>query len=314
MDALPIQEATGVEYASQYPGRMHACGHDAHMATALGLARHYTTGRAELPCRLRLIFQPGEEGWAGARHMIDHGAMEGVDAIGGLHVGCIFPEMPLGCFGLRKGTVMASSTFFRLTLRGKGAHGAMPHLGSDPLLAACHLVASLQGVRYGAASPVNPTVISIGSIHSGTADNIIPELAEVGGSFRTTGQGDQAGMVRHLERHAQGIAAAHGVEVEIDASRSGPEVRVDPALADLLADAVMDAHGPENFMWLADPTLAGEDFGFYLQHAPGFFFFLGTNPEGCDFPHHHPQFQVADEVLWKAVPVVDGFLRRWARG
>jgi amidohydrolase len=309
MDGLPVLEETGAEYASKTPGRMHACGHDAHTAMALGVARHFSTGGAKLPCRLRLIFQPGEEGYGGARFMIQGGALEGVEAIAGLHVG-IFPELPLGCFGTRKGTVMASVTAFEVTFRGKGTHGAFPHLGADALMAACQFGAGVQSVRYGATSPVQPTVISIGSFHSGTASNVISEKAVLAGTMRATSVQDQEVLEQRFARFAEGIAQANGVTVEIGSVVGAPiTANADHALADLLQAAVVEAHGPDSFMWFADPTLGGEDFGEYLKQVPGVFFFLGTD---ITAPHHHPKFDLTEAVLGRTVTVVEGLMRKWA--
>lgn len=313
MDGLPIQEDTGADYASRFPGRMHACGHDAHMAVALGIARHFTLGRAPLPCRLRLILQPGEEGFHGARKMIEGGALEGVAAISGMHVGSIFPELPRGCFGTRKGTVMAAGTTFEVNFKGRGAHGSNPHLAADALLAACHYVTTLQTARYSGASPVHPTVVTVGSIHSGAAANVIPGEAVVTGTMRTTSVEDLPAMNGQLDQLARGVALFHGVEATVHTDLVTPlTANADPALADLVAAAVTGTHGPESFMWFAEPNLGGEDFGEYLKHVPGVFFFLATTPEGTTAPHHHPRFQVAEEFLGRAVPVVDALLRAWA--
>ena len=312
MDALPVAEAPGLDYASTLPGRMHACGHDAHMAIALAVARHYATG-AELPCRLRLIFQPGEEGAGGARHMIQGGALDGVAAIAGLHVGAIFPELPLGCYGTRQGTVMGSATFFTVTFQGRGTHGATPDQGADPLVAASQFAAALQTIRASAASPVHPTVVSLGSLHSGAAANVIPEDAVLQGTLRTTSAEDLAAMNRHLERLAQGIAMANGVTVRVDSALRAPiTANTDPVLPGLLATAVAAVHGPDRFRWLAQPTLVGEDFGAYLEAVPGVFFFLATHPRDCSVPHHHPGFRVEEAELPGAVAVVDALLHQWA--
>jgi len=313
MDALPVPEETGADYASIHPGRMHACGHDAHMAIALGVARHFAGAAAALPCRLRLILQPGEEGAGGALHMIQGGALDGVAAIAGLHVGCIFPELPRGCYGTRPGTVMGSASFFTVTFNGRGTHGATPDQGADPLLAASQFAAGLQTVRYAAASPVHPTVISLGSLHSGSAANVLPEDAVLAGTLRTTSAEDLAAMTRHLHRLAQGIAQANGVTARVEMVLRAPlTANSDPAMTALLAGAVAAVHGPEHFQWLSQPTLIGEDFGAYLERVPGVFFFLGTHPEGCTVPHHHPRFEVEEALLPGVVPVVAALVRAWA--
>jgi amidohydrolase len=232
-----------------------------------------------------------------------------VEAIAGLHVG-IFPELEKGRFGTRKGTVMASVTFFDVTFRGKGTHGAMPHMGTDSLLAACQFVAGLQAVRYASTSPVQPTVISIGSIHAGTAQNVIPEMGVASGTMRATSVQGQQDLEAHMAQFARGIALAHGVEMEIKTLVGAPlTCNSDAALPDLLAAAVAEAHGPDSFMWLPEPTLGGEDFGEYLMKIPGVFFFLGADIAA---PHHHPRFNVAEDVLHRTVPVVDALLRKWA--
>jgi amidohydrolase len=244
--------------------------------------------------------------------MIEGGALEGVAAIAGLHVGSICPDLPKGCFGTRKGTLMASATFFTVTFHGRGAHGATPDQGADALLAACQFAAALQTVRYGAASPVHPTVLSLGSIHAGSAANVIPEEAVLTGTMRTTSLEDLAAMNRKLDLLARGVALAHGVEVRVDAALRAPlTANTDSALVDLLAAAVAAAHGPESFRWLAEPTLMGEDFGAFLERVPGVFFFLGTNPGGSTAPHHHPRFEVAEEELPKPIAVVEALLRLW---
>jgi amidohydrolase len=245
--------------------------------------------------------------------MVQGGALEGVAAIAGLHVGTIFPQLPKGHFGTRKGTVMASVTAFTVTFRGKGTHGAYPHQGTDSLLAACQFGAGIQSVRYSAASPVQPTVISIGSIHAGAASNVLPEMAVLEGTMRTTTLADKAAMDKKLAAYAQGIALANGVSVAISDVLGAPiTANTDFAMADLLAAAVTETYGAESFMWFDDPTLGGEDFGEYLMRVPGVFFFLGTNPDGSTAPHHHPKFNVADDVLYKTVPVVDALIRKWA--
>ncbi len=316
MDALPIQETTGAEYASTIPGQMHACGHDAHMAIALGIARHFTTKGHEVPCRLRLIFQPGEEVAKGAKQMIAGGALEGVQAIAGLHVWSTgSPAVPNAVFGSRIGAVMASGDFFEIHFKGLQTHGAFPNLGNDALLAACHCVSAMQTAKYSAVDPTHAAVISVGMIHAGTAPNILPERSTIQGSVRTTDPGDRGKIEQKVRRLAEGVGLATGTDVTVVWNSIIPATINDRSMVLLAAAAVEAALGEGAFMHLDRPTLAGEDYAEYLERVPGVLLFLGTSNAGKGImaPLHHPAFELDESVLPRAVPVVDELLRRWAR-
>jgi amidohydrolase len=315
MDALPVQEATGADYASTHPGRMHACGHDAHMAVALGIARRFSMEGAALPCRLRLIFQPAEERAEGARRMIDAGVLEGVRGIAGLHVwtGGSTP-VPNGVIASRAGTLMASCDFFEIRFTGQQTHGAFPHAGTDALLAACQCVAALQTARYSGVDPAHGAVLSVGMIHAGTAPNVLPRRAVLNGSARATDPGDRERIEQKVRRLAEGIGLASGTDVAITWNRMAPATVNDPAMAALAEAAAVAAHGPGAFLWLERPTLAGEDFGEFLERVPGVMVLLGCGDPGRGItePLHHPRFELDEQVLARAVGFVEELLRRWA--
>ncbi len=317
MDALPIQEATGVDYASTIPGQMHACGHDAHMAIALGLARHFTMGGATLPCRLRLIFQPAEELAQGAQRMIAAGVLEGVQAIGGLHVWTQgSTAVPSAVFGSRVGTLMASCDFFEIRFSGLQTHGASPHAGTDALLAACQWVSALQTARYSAADPVHAAVLSVGMIHAGTAPNILPQEAVIRGSARATNLGDRERIEQKARRLAEGIGLATGTDVTINWNRMIRTTVNDPHMVELAQAAALAAYGEGAFLHLDQPCLTGEDFGEYLENVPGVMVLLGCGNvgRGITMPLHHPAFELDEQVLPRAVGFVEELLRRWVIG
>jgi amidohydrolase len=316
MDALPIQEVTGAEYASTHPGQMHACGHDAHMAIALGIARHFSTEGNLLPCRLRLIFQPGEEVATGAKRMIAGGALKGVQAIAGLHVwNSGSPAVPNAVFGSRVGAIMAACEFFEIHFKGLQTHGAFPNLGNDALLAACQCVSGLQTARYSAVDPTHAAVISVGMIHAGAAPNILPDRSVFQGSVRTVDSGDREKIEQKVRRLAEGVGLATGTDVTVVWNRMIQATVNDRTMVLLVEAAIRKALGEGAFVLLDQPTLGSEDFGEYLEHVPGVFLFLGTSNarRGIMMPLHHPAFELDEWVLPRAIPVVDELLRRWAR-
>ena len=316
MDALPIQEETGAEYASRRPGFMHACGHDAHTAVALGLA-WLLRGMDPQPA-VRLIFQVDEEGTRGALPMIEAGVLEGVSAILTAHVGHLDERLAPGQFALRSGAQMAAGDRFWVTFKGRGTHGAQPHLGRDPLVAAAAYVGTLQTLRSRELPPGRLALITVGTLQAGTAPNIVAERAELSGIVRTEHPDDQALLARRMEEAARGTAQAYGVEVEWKRLRTCAPILNDPAWTARAKEAVLRLFGPEALLELEGPKATSDDFAFYQEQVPGVYAFLGTNHpgKGITAPNHNPRFDVDEDQLWKAVAFGLELIRpgAWPRG
>jgi len=310
MDGLPLPEETGAAYASRHDGRMHACGHDAHMAIALALIAYL----AEHPpaCRVRVIFQPGEEGHLGALTMIDGGAMEGVTGIAGLHVGCLDPSLLPGQFGMRAGPLMASTDEFTLHFTGKGTHAAFPHAGRDPIVAAAQFVLALQGLVGREIDPTHSVVATVGRISAGTAFNIIPSTAELCGTFRTVAPEDRAYLQRRLPELADGLARALDLKAQLHWGIKIPVLVNHPDVTALAQDTVVGLFGKESLARMDSPTLGSEDMSYYLERAPGAFVFLATSGGGFTFPNHHPRFDIQETLLWRGMAFAAALIRTWA--
>lgn len=305
MDALPITEETGAEYASRTPGVMHACGHDAHTAILLTVARLLTGLRSELPGTVKLVFQPAEEGMGGAEGMIADGVLENPkpDFTLGLH---IWNEQPLGWLGLAAGPVMAGTEIFKLRIRGKGGHGAIPNLAVDPILAGAQVVTALQSIVSRNTPPLQAAVVSVTTFHGGEAFNVIPPQVELTGTIRTFDPEVRAMVLRRFDEIAQGVAGGLGCTVEIEHTRMTPALINDPqaiAAAQRAARRIL----PESRIETAGPlTMGGEDFAFMMEKVPGAFLFVGSaNPErGLDYGHHHPKFDFDEAVLPRAAALL----------
>jgi amidohydrolase len=293
MDALPIQEQSKEPYASREPGRMHACGHDGH--TAIGAAAARVLAARALPGRVRLLFQPAEEGEGGAQAAIADGVMDGVDVALGLH---LWNELPVGTIGVKAGPLMASVDRLRIVIRGRGGHGAKPHLAHDPVLAAAHVVSALQSIVSREAAPVQAALLTIASIHAGEAFNVIPDEAVLTGTIRTFDPALRRSMPARVARVAQGVSEALQCRAEVDVRPGNAAVINDPRVAELArraAEAVVgEAHVVE-----PEPTMGGEDMACYFERAPGCFVFIGSaNPErGKAEPHHSPRFDFDEDAL-----------------
>ncbi|MBR1497959.1 MAG: amidohydrolase [Oscillospiraceae bacterium] len=282
LDALPVAEATGAAFASACPGVMHACGHDVHMAAALGAARLLSRRRAELAGTVRFFFQPDEEGRGGARRMIDAGCMGDTEAVFGCHVD---PALPLGVVGIRYGKFYAASDCFSVTLRGRGAHGAQRDKGIDALAAAAELVTAL--LRLPEALRLERAVLTVGTLRAGTAENIIPGLAELSGMFRTLGTDNRETLREALRQTVEAVSAAHGTQAELELRPSYSGVvntEAETALAQRAAEALL---GPERVVLLREPLMTTEDFGCFVDAAAGSFYHIGA---GCASPLHAPDF------------------------
>ncbi len=309
MDALPIQEANQVAYRSTVPGAMHACGHDAHVAIGLAVARRLAAERGGWRGTVKFAFQPAEEGGNGALAMIEDGVLEDphVDSAFGLHV---MNNLPLGAIAATGGPIMGSVDKFTVTIRGKGGHAAMPHEAVDPILAAAHVVAALQSMVSRSTDPFEQLVVSVTQIRAGDAFNVIPETAELGGTVRSMGGRPYEEAPARLTAIASGVAASLGCSAAVDYVRQTPATVNDAAMAQLVARIAAPLAGEAGVLTAAR-TLGGEDFSFFLQRVPGCFAWVGSqNPaKGFDAPHHSPRFDI-DEA---AMPIGVELLHRVAR-
>jgi amidohydrolase len=298
MDALPLQEATGLPFASNSAGVMHACGHDAHMAMVLGAAMVLNTMRSKFKGNIKFIFQPAEEGPGGAKPMIEAGIMENphVDYAVGCHV---WPDIPEGSIGVKAGPLMAAMDRFDLKILGQGGHGAMPHLCIDPLDTACQIVDALQRIVSRQMNPLHPAVVTIGRLHAGTAFNIIPETAELSGTTRTFDRMEWEIWPRRIETIVKGVCQSMGASYELTFTKGYPPTINDEDMAQVVAACAQEVVGQENVVE-PFPTMGGEDMGFFLEKAKGCFFCLGAGRKG-GAPIHSPRFDFNENILLSGV-------------
>lgn len=298
IDALPINEDTGAEYASKNPGVMHACGHDGHTAIGLTVAKLLHAQRENFAGTFKLVFQPAEEGLGGAETMVKEGAMDGPAPVRslGLH---IWNSKPLGWVGIAAGPVMAGASAFKIVLRGKGGHGAIPHLSIDPVLAAAHIVTTLQAIVSRNVDAQKAAVVTVASIHAGEAFNVIPAQVEMSGTIRFFDP--QVGELVHkrFEETVHNVAAAMQCQTEIEIEGITPPVINDEATtASVLraAEAVFPGQAVDTAAYV---TMGSEDFSFFQQKAPGAYFFVGSSNEarGLHYGHHHPKFDFDEQAL-----------------
>lgn len=288
IDALPIQEETGLPYASRNQGKMHACGHDFHTAALLGAAILLKNKESELRGKVRLIFQPAEEKAVGALQVIESGALEGVKAILGLHNK---PDLPVGAIGIKEGPLMAAADGFVLEVKGQGTHAAVPEVGVDPIVAASQIVTSLQSIVSRNLSSLQQAVVSVTRFHSGTSWNVIPENAVLDGTIRTFEENARATVRERFAQIVEGVAAAYQVKTQLRWIQGPPAVRNDSRLAALAREATA-ALG----LTAVEPaqSLAGEDFAYYQRKVPGLFLFVGTSGSR---EWHHPAFDLDERAL-----------------
>ena len=317
MDALPMQEHNAFPHRSRHEGRMHACGHDGHTAILLAAARHLAHHRA-FDGTVHFIFQPAEEGGAGARRMIQEGLFQKFpcDAVFGLHN---WPGLPVGQLGVRPGPQFASSNEFEIRIQGKGAHAAMPHLGVDPVMVAVSMAQMLQTIVSRNRKPIEAAVLSITQIHAGSATNVIPDDAVMQGTVRTfTVEAIDLieGRMREIVEHT---ARAHGASAELSFLRNYPPLINHPREAAFCASVMDGIVGPENVLRDVEPTMGGEDFAFMLQERPGAYVFLG-NGDGAhrEAGHglgpcalHNPSYDFNDDLLPLGATYWVRLVERW---
>jgi hippurate hydrolase len=303
MDALPIQEANEFAHRSVYPNKMHACGHDGHTAMLLGAAK-YLAQTKPFDGTVVLIFQPAEEGGAGAQRMIDDGLFDRFpcDAVFGMHN---WPGMPVGRFGVAAGPVLASSNEFSIRVDGRGAHAALPHLGVDPVFVAVQIAQGLQGIVTRSRKPIDAAVLSITQIHGGDAVNVIPEYATLAGTVRTFSDDVTRLIEERMRAIAQLTAQAHGASATVQFNWNYPPTVNHREHAEFAARVMDDIVGPDNVVRDLEPTMGAEDFAFMLKARPGAYVFIG-NGDGahraaghglgpCTL--HNPSFDFNDELI-----------------
>lgn len=309
MDALPMEDACGCPYASVNPGVTHACGHDGHVTCLLGAATMMAMEPGLLAGPVRFIFQPAEEGGGGARFMVEEGVLENPRpvAIFGLHG---WPEIPLGQVGIRAGAFMASTDAIDITIHGRGTHAARPHDGIDPVVAAAHVVVALQTVVSRLTNPTEPAVVTIGSLHAGTARNVIPDKAHMRGTLRALSE-DKRQAGRHAIRQvAEQTAAAFGAKAEVVITEGYPVNINDEKLKQYADSIVMATLGAARMAPELPVSMGGEDFAYYTQHVPGCFMRLGVGTPGCP-TLHNAAYDFNDEAIATGVAIFCALAWGW---
>jgi amidohydrolase len=305
MDALQIEEKTGVPYRARTGDAMHACGHDLHTAMLVGAAHLLTQARDELAGSVIFMFQPGEEACDGAGHMIAEGVLDAAGsrpiAAYALHV--MSAGWPHGTFVTRPGPMLAASDALGVCVRGTGGHGSAPHLARDPVMAACEMALALQMYMTRSIDPLEPAVLTVGSFHAGTRRNVIPETASFDATIRTFSQEVRDRVAKETVRVCEGIAAAHGLGVDAVYSQEYPVTVNDEAEAAFAASTVAALFGGDAFKPMARPVTGAEDFSRVLAEVPGAMLFLGATPPGEDYttaPYNHSQYATFDDGVLSA--------------
>ncbi len=320
MDALPVTERTGLDFASKLDGAMHACGHDLHTAMLAGAARLLSARRDELAGSVVFMFQPGEEGYAGARYMIEEGVLDAAGeraaAAYALHV--TSAQLPCGVFSTRPGPMMAAAEVLDVTVRGHGGHGSQPHHAADPIPVACEIVMALQAMVTRKFDIFDPVVITVGSFHAGTTDNVIPDSAHFLATVRSFSPASREQVRDAALRVVRDIASAHGLSATAEFTNSYPVTVNDQAEAQFAADVVAGVLGERRYVGQTNPQAGAEDFSYVLEQVPGAFVMLGACAPGADpatAPFNHSADAVFDDAVLSdgAALYAELALRRLAR-
>jgi len=317
MDALPMPEETGLDFASRIPGVMHACGHDAHTAMLAGAAELLCRRADRLAGEVRFMFQPGEEGLHGARFMLEDGLLDPLpDAAFALHV---FPNAPHGLIGGKAGPLLAAADQFRIAVNGKGGHASLPHETLDPVPVACEIVTALQAMVTRRFSVFDPVVLTVARIESGTTFNVIPDKAEIEGTMRSLNSANRERIKEQVELVAAGIAGAHGLTVDIHFIEGFPVTICDERAVDFGERVTGELFGEAAFKRLDDPIMGAEDFAYVLEKVPGAMFFLGVSHEGEDWTQccgiHSTRMMIDESVMPRGAALLAGLAEAFlARG
>jgi amidohydrolase len=298
MDALPLQEDAELEFASQVPGTMHACGHDTHVAMLAGAARLLAERRDEIAGRVLFFFQPGEEGFAGARHALDEGLLDADDVVGAfaLHITTMFGS---GTINVRPGPLLAAADFFDVVVTGAGGHASAPQHANDPIPAACEIVTTLQTVLSRRISTFDPAVLTVARISAGTTNNVIPAAAELEGTIRTFSSDVRDEIHSRLHTVAQGVAAAHDLSVDVKITPGYPATINDADFTGVVQEVAASVLGADRVFEMQDPIMGAEDFSYVLERHPGAMAFLGACPPDLtpgESPMNHSNLVVFDEA------------------
>jgi amidohydrolase len=305
MDALPIHEECSHDFVSSVPGRMHACGHDAHVAIGLAVAERLSARRDSWGGIVRYVFQPAEEGLGGALRMIEQGVLDGVDAALGLHIWAV---LPTGTVGLAAGPMMAAAAEFSIEILGRGGHAASPHETVDAVLVASQTVVALQSIVARNVRPLDAAVVTVSAVQAGEAFNVIAEQATLKGTARYFDTELGVRIPRRIEELVRGICEAFGAEYRFRYRVISPPTINDPVLAGIVREAAGTVVGTDRLLWGDEVrTMGAEDFGEFLARVPGCFFFVGCADEsrGISFPHHNPRFDLSEDALPIAVDVLE---------
>jgi hippurate hydrolase len=298
MDALPMPEDTGLSFASEVPGAMHACGHDGHTAMLAGAARLLARRRDSLAGSVLFMFQPGEEGYHGARVMIEEGLLDGAEPPAGAFAMHVTHRRPAGVVSARPGPTAAAADTIQIVVRGKGGHASAPHDCLDPIPIACEIVQALQTMVTRRVHVFDPAVVTVAKIEAGTTRNVIPETASLLGTVRTVSEATRESVLDGVRRVAEGVAAAHWAEVDVEITRGYPVTVNDESFARFVLDTARELLGPDGAQVANHPMMGAEDFSYVLQRVPGTMANLGTRPDsGPVYPNHSNRMLLNESAL-----------------